>query len=626
MKSRLIPLVIFATLLLTACSFSLAEDVAPPSNYVPPTPMPTLALYPSQSPSIETGAAIYVEKCAACHGPQGMGDGDQGKELPVTVAALALPKVARAASPSDWYGVVTRGNIQRYMPPFASLTEQERWDVVNYALTLHTTPEQIAHGQSVFESNCAKCPLDFFKDQTAMSTLSADELVQLLKNGGDKVTALSGTLSDDDLYAAAAYLRTLTFFAPTPTPEPPTATPTVAAPETTPAAAGTDSTTPVAAGTETPSAEGTPLATETALPVTPEAGGGTVKGVVSGKKVDGLTVTLRGFDHASDATTGPVEVITETAVTDAKGNYSFANLEMVANRIFLTEVNYLGVTYSSGMTFVDASTNELVVEPLKLYENTSDYSTLTFDQVHFFVDIADGAAQVIGVYTFSNTSDQTIVIQAAEDVPFLKVPAGAGNIGYELTQDSASLLAADAGFAIPPSDTPYGMVTYYSLPYDSKLQIVQPFALPASSVLVLVPDGVKLKSDQLTEGDIQNFQGADYREYLGNAVKSGDTLTMDLSGTPKSTGGTSTPSSQQNLLIGVGALGLALILAGVWLYLRDRNRVEEDLDEADEEDEFETEEEILDAIIALDDLHRTGKIQDEAYQTRRAELKSRLKE
>ena len=132
------------------------------------------------------------------------------------------------------------------MPPFASLTDQERWDVVAYTLTLHTTPEQIAYGQTVFESNCADCALDFFKDQTGMAALSVDDLVLLLKNGGDK---LNGTLSDDDLYAAAAYLRTLTFAASSPTPEPATVTPTVAVAEATPSAAPVEILRPQSRGT-----------------------------------------------------------------------------------------------------------------------------------------------------------------------------------------------------------------------------------------------------------------------------------------------------------------------------------------------------------------------------------------
>ena len=97
MKFRIAFLIVLASLL-TACNFTLAEDVTPPPGYIPPTPMPTLGpLYPAQAPSVETGAAIYFEKCAPCHGETGLGDGEQGIQLGVTVRAFGLPEIARAA-------------------------------------------------------------------------------------------------------------------------------------------------------------------------------------------------------------------------------------------------------------------------------------------------------------------------------------------------------------------------------------------------------------------------------------------------------------------------------------------------------------------------------------------------
>jgi hypothetical protein len=73
----------------------------------------------------------------------------------------------------------------------------------------------------------------------------------------------------------------------------------------------------------------------------------------------------------------------------------------------------------------------------------------------------------------------------------------------------------------------------------------------------------------------------------------------------------------------VGAFGIVLIIAGAWLYIRDRKKAEEELEEGD--DEFEDTESVMDAIIALDDLHRSGKMSDEAYKQRRNELKNALK-
>ena len=84
-------------------------------------------------------------------------------------------------------------------------------------------------------------------------------------------------------------------------------------------------------------------------------------------------------------------------------------------------------------------------------------------------------------------------------------------------------------------------------------------------------------------------------------------------------------NTNQNLLIGAGALGVALILASAWMYLRDRNREEESTGVQDEGNEFETSEDVIDAIIALDDLYRSKKISDGTYQKRRAELKEILK-
>src|ERR1044071_2015588 len=213
MKLRIPLLLALTPILLAACNFTLAEDVTPPPNYVPPTPAATLGpLFPAQAPSTVNGAAIFVEKCAPCHGATGLGDGEQGIQLGVTVPAFGLPEIARPASPALWYTTVTRGNMERFMPPFtSSLSDQQRWDVVAYALTLHTSEEQIAKGKQLFEANCKNCSTDFFKDQSKMSSLSGVELARIIKQGNDQVPAFGSKLSDNDVWAVADFLRSLSF-------------------------------------------------------------------------------------------------------------------------------------------------------------------------------------------------------------------------------------------------------------------------------------------------------------------------------------------------------------------------------------------------------------------------------
>jgi hypothetical protein len=103
-----------------------------------------------------------------------------------------------------------------------------------------------------------------------------------------------------------------------------------------------------------------------------------------------------------------------------------------------------------------------------------------------------------------------------------------------------------------------------------------------------------------------------------------ETLEFTITGKPQGTSVNPDITQNKTLLIGVGAFGLVLILAGVWLFLRDRKRNNELVVE-EEDGEFEDPESLMDAIIALDDLHRTGKLSDEAYQKRRDELKNVLK-
>ena len=84
--------------------------------------------------------------------------------------------------------------------------------------------------------------------------------------------------------------------------------------------------------------------------------------------------------------------------------------------------------------------------------------------------------------------------------------------------------------------------------------------------------------------------------------------------------------SNETLVIGLAALGLVLIGAGIFLYTRSRTVPEVEYDPEDEVEEASSEkaETIMDAILALDDLYQSGELPEEAYRQRRAELKARL--
>jgi len=627
MKLRFFTLLLLATLL-TACNLTLAEDVTPPPGYIPPTPMPTLALVPPNTPNAANGAVIYMEKCAPCHGATGMGDGPQGIQLGVTVPAFALPEVARPASPAAWYTVVTRGRIERFMPPFASLNDQQRWDVVAYIMTLHTSEEEIARGKELFEANCANCPLDYFKNQAQMAGMSTVALARIVRLGNEQIPAFGENLSDEDMWAVAEYLRSLTYT---------TQTETVQAPPT--PVPATQTSAPAEAAT--PSAEETPGAAEQAQ-VTPEAtavvieGFGTVRGAIENRTgadlPENLTVTLRGYEHDfANPSAGTQEVLTLEGTVTSDGTFAFENVEMPENRIFLAEVNYGGIALSSEFAIVQAGQTSVELPPLVLYEVTSDTSVLTMDEVNLFLSVeSDTSYQLLALYTFRNPSEKIVSVSmgSKQEIPFLKFPVGAEGLGYEAMQDSARFIGTADGFAMPPSEQPYGLLAFAAVTPAKEISLAQPLALAANTVRIFVPEGMEVKGDRITKDAAQNIQGMNYQAYTAGGLQAGDTLEFTISGKPKSASTATASTPNTSLLIGAGGLGVALILAGAWLYLRDRQRAEEEdeTDDEEEQEEFASSEDVMDAIIALDDLHRAKKISNEAYHKRRAELKEILKE
>ena len=623
MKFRIATLIFLATIL-SACNFTLAEDVAPPPGYIPPTPMPALVLVPPQTPNVNNGKAIFFEKCAACHGSTGLGDGEKGIQLGVTVPAFALPEIARPASPAQWYTVVTRGKIERFMPPFVSLNDQQRWDVVSYIMSLHTSDDEIQKGRKLFEANCPNCSTDFYKDQSKMSALSAIALARIVRLGNDEIQAFGENLSDDDMWAVAAYLRSLSVD------KTPLTAPTVVPVTSTPVPP---------ADTGTSSAEGTPVdTTQAEVPVETTSvileGFGNITGSIENKTgtdlPSDLVVTLHGFEHdLQNPSAGTQEVTSMDGKVSADGTFMFENVEMPENRIFLARVIYKGIEISSDYAIAEVGQTSIDLPPLALYAINADTSTLAVDELDiFFSKTSESAYEMLALYTFRNASEAIVAVEIGDtqEIPFLKFPVGAQGLGYEAVQDSAPFISTDNGFAMAPNETPYGILAFSSIVIEKKTSISQPLPLPVTLVRVFVPDGMEADGTQLTQDSQQDIQGAQYQSYIASNLKAGDTLTFIVSGSPKAASAqpeTSTPN--KTLLIGAGGLGLAFILAGAWMFLRGRASANDD-EEDENDDEFESTEDVMDAIIALDDLYRAKKISDDAYQHRRAELKEILKE
>jgi hypothetical protein len=236
------------------------------------------------------------------------------------------------------------------------------------------------------------------------------------------------------------------------------------------------------------------------------------------------------------------------------------------------------------------------------------------------------------LYVISNPGEKAVTVPSdGSTVPFIQIPEGASNPSFQLAQSSSPLMSATDGFALlPGADKQYAIIATFTLPYTNRLVFVQPFSLPVTSATIIMPEGIKVRSDQLTDGGTQASSGTTYHLYQSSSLASGSTLTLTISGKP----GVATGfvlDQRTWIMIGVGALGVILIGLGIFLFLRDRKlrKLEEELEGADEEGEEDAlgddRESIMDAIIALDDQFKNGEISKEAYEKRRDELKDRLK-
>ena len=89
---------------------------------------------PASLPSLDRGAAVYRERCAACHGPSGRGDGPKAKTLKGPPPAnLSDPAVMSGTSLLEIFRRISIGVPGTAMPEFAGdVSEEDRWAVAAY--------------------------------------------------------------------------------------------------------------------------------------------------------------------------------------------------------------------------------------------------------------------------------------------------------------------------------------------------------------------------------------------------------------------------------------------------------------------------------------------------------------
>ncbi|MGE5853972.1 MAG: FTR1 family protein [Deltaproteobacteria bacterium] len=151
--------------------------------------------YPKQLPSLASGHTLYVENCAQCHGATGKGDGPGTSSMnPQTPppANFTDPERMAGLSPFKAFNTASFGVEGTAMASFAAFTEEQRWQVAFYVMSLRFSSEQAKRGAALIDEK--KLPSDLISVAN-LATHSDEQLSEQIKRYFDQEASVNDVLA-----------------------------------------------------------------------------------------------------------------------------------------------------------------------------------------------------------------------------------------------------------------------------------------------------------------------------------------------------------------------------------------------------------------------------------------------
>lgn len=525
------------------------------------------------------GAQIFAEHCTECHGASGDGLGELveagsvERPLDMTDRELVAPK-----SPLDWYQVITKGRLEKLMPPWQNaLSDAERWDVTLYAYTLGYDEDLLAAGERLWRERCAGCDLPaaippIFGDQEYGATLNRE--------------TFDGALEAGEVAAVMAFARLKSL--------------------------------EIGGG-----GGGAAAASEASLGV---IRGQLLHGTAGGSAPTGARIQLRYGNLAAGFT------LVETAI-DAEQRFRLADVPLRRDYSYVLGAIYQGRLFSKSLPEVSAEESP-PTQTLTIYDLTTDPRVVEVARIDLVLEAVVWEDWGLGLYvsqsvSFRNASDRIYTSGRAFDdgreaVLLLQFPQGArvlsGDQGgrYVLIENLDSLpnSVIDTLPVAPGAD--HQIVLEYFLPYQQGLDFQQDFSNRLDAeVTVTLSENLSIESDNfLNEASKAAAEGL--RVYAGQLnMDSEPRLAFRISGEPFATGGAAqrvvTGDVLPLLVVGAAALAGGALAGLGWR----RRRGGDDASEIDS---------LVAELARLDADHDEGRINHDLYHHRRRELKAKLAE
>lgn len=372
----------------------------------------------------------------------------------------------------------------------------------------------------------------------------------------------------------------------------------------------------------------TPAAVNTTAE-TPSGPTGAVRGKINNQSgapfPAGTLVWLQGFDQSQP-------VFEKSGPLLAGDAFQFTDVPFPAGRVYVAYLEMNGILYPSEMTEVLERESGLDL-PITVYASSTDASVLSADRMHAIFDFSKpDILRVVMMYVISNPTDKLIrPAGKGQAVLQFTLPAGAENLQFRDGTLGERFLQAAAGFGdtypVFPGEGTLEEVFVFELPYKNGATFSLTAPLPVKSANVMLPlAGVSLASPQLADGGLREIQeGTTVQVYTASDLKAGSKLEITLSGAPNSSGSlaptpaaavSSSSGAAKDILPAAAVLLLVLAGCGVWVYRGTRAPVARPAGDADQ---------LLDAIVALDEKYENGGLPEPEYRARREELKELLR-
>ena len=308
----------------------------------------------------------------------------------------------------------------------------------------------------------------------------------------------------------------------------------------------------------------------------------------------------------------------------------FDKVPFKIGRVYFVSIAYGGAVYRSAIHQVEPETKEITLQ-VEVFETTTEAAGITIDRIHVLIDHSDSEnIQVSEILILSNLGDKTLVASSpGQPVLTFPLPEGASEIQFENGALGQRYIQTSDGFgdtvSIPPGFGVYQVLVHFRLPFRGfKLDYSQNMNYPVSAVVAMTPAGqLKIKGDFFQDLGVQSIPSGDVQVYSGGGIGKGDRLEFRITGFQLSL--LEKPITDvvdlNPYAIISGTLGLGLILAGILISTRNQKRMISDDASVDDENERN---QILDSIIALEDLYNEGEISEKDFNRKRRELKDRL--